>query len=146
MAGLDWDEFERLLTIDLINLPARHVVMLGDHPYLVTFSQLVDHIAVETVSNHWLTGQQRLTPEQEAQLAAAGWQPDSPEHNWWHRLDFPYSSAAAGFAAGLACRTLRIFGQDIATLGYYAWSDRTGRPVELPSLRELHRHADAFHG
>ena len=87
-----------------------------------------------------------MTAEQHEQLVAAGWQPDSSERNWWRRLDFPYSSADAAQAAALICRTLRIYGHDIATLGYYAWSDRTGQPVELPSLRELHRHADAFHG
>ena len=57
MAGLDWDEFERLLAVDLINLPARYTVLLGDKPHLVTISQLVDHLALETIGPSWLTGE-----------------------------------------------------------------------------------------
>lgn len=140
MTGPTWEQFSRQLALDLNRLAASDVVVLGEKNRAVFFAQNPDHLMIEVAGNEVLTGDDRLAPEQEQQLAADGWQPNGPERTWWFRLPFPATSAQAAQASELICRALRLLGNaDLATMRYDAWSYADDTNITPTALRELTR-------
>ena len=110
-----WSAFEARLTASLAALPAQgYLILEHDLPesdegsHFVQFARSRAGVLAEAVSNLYLAGNRCLDPEQEAALAALGWEAPHPRskhrRNWSHRWRTPTPDAEA---AALAVRSLR---------------------------------------
>jgi hypothetical protein len=95
---LDWNDFAKRLTIELLRLPVRAFLIVeapGGLPYAQAM-RTEDGLEAEAVSSAFLP--RPLSPAQERRLAALGWQrPDERgggdgaggevRRNWWYRFD-----------------------------------------------------------
>ncbi|GAA4073145.1 SseB family protein [Actinomadura miaoliensis] len=97
---MDWNDFAKRLTIELLRLPVRAFLIVeapGGLPYTQAM-RTEESLQAEAVSSAFLP--RPLSPGQERRLAALGWQrPDEhgrgggdgadgeERRNWWHRFD-----------------------------------------------------------
>ena len=111
--GMGWPEFERRLASSLASLPAVAYLIVetrhgGHSTRYVQFAREEEGLLAEAVSNHYLSEDAKLAPEQDLVLDLLGWDlPDAParhEHNWERQFDLP---VPFGDVASLAVRTLR---------------------------------------
>ena len=162
VVGPTWDEFQAALAGALPTLSADQCLVLSvrgtgveDVPgppgssYYVQFVVVEGGLRAEAVSNSFLAGEERLSPEAQVRLVGLGWQP--PTHlpgeeeedptgspNYFHDHHDPVRPEEV---AATAVTTLReVYGAtDPAALSYLAF-DQDGTEFELPALRVGHQH------
>lgn len=99
----------------LCRRPGRWILIAEDAARPARFWQALAYedgsLVVETVSNHYLEGDDRLTSSQEEALVSIGWdRPDPPRWPNWSWVE-PTTSPAVDEAAVMAAATLRrVFG------------------------------------
>jgi hypothetical protein len=136
----EWSRFASALNSALAALPAQGVLIVGDRvngQYFVQYAHGGDHIRAEAAGGPDEAGRPNLTEQQGAELAAIGWQPPDQRHfNWWHRLDWPATSAQYAALAEMSARALsEAYGvASPATLEYESWIDGTLQPLDFPQL------------
>ncbi len=139
-----WTAFEGRLTDVLGALTENQFLVLTakSKPIYVQFSCQGSYgFRVETVSNKFLHGNERLTAEQKAMNLSLGWS-EPGEHSPNYYMDAPKSLPAD--AARLAVRTLveTWYLHHPGLLSYQAF-DRSGQAILLPTLRTMHQPAAA---
>jgi hypothetical protein len=147
-ARLDWNDFARRLTIELMRLPVRSYLIVQDPsglPY-VQAMRLDEEMDAEAVGSAFLP--RPLAPGQERRLTVNGWErPDEKDRrNWWCLVSLIDRSGRP--AADLAERCAALAGRMIAAfrdvygvrspvdLVYQASNtdDELAGPMDLPGL------------
>jgi hypothetical protein len=143
---LDWSDFARRLTVELMWLPERSFLIVQGEtglPYVQAL-RTQDTLEAEAVGSAFLP--EPLAPQQERRLTVNGWErPGDPDtENWWSRVTMnerngrPVPDQAERCAA-LALRMVAAFrdAYDVPSpdeLVYHAGDGHTGEPLELPGL------------
>lgn len=143
---MDWSDFARRLTMELMWLPERSFLIVqggGGLPYVQAMRSR-DALEAEAVGSAFLP--EPLAPQQERRLTVNGWEhPADPEReNWWSHVPLNGRSGRPARdrherCAALAQRMVAAFrdAYDVASpldLMYQAGDGETGEPLDLPGL------------
>ncbi len=119
----------------LCERPGRWILIVecGPHRYWQALAFEDGSLVTEVISNHWIEGEDRLTPGQEERLCDLGWSsPEPPRRPNWTRVEPTTSPDVAG-AARQAAETLRqVFGAeglDNIGMKLFSSSTRGGTPA-----------------
>jgi hypothetical protein len=139
-----WAEFENGLAAEIPLMREHDTVVLTHDGYYVQLTQNAESLTAEAVSNAFLKGERRLTPEQNEMLAKLGWNAPEPppgQENWWSELPWPAGSTAGREFARRITRTLRdVYGiPGPADLSYRAWHYLTNEQLEWPLFTGLRK-------
>lgn len=163
--GRSWDEFTTDLAAALASLAEDQCLVLSvrgtgvegrpgsrGSSYYVQFVATDYGLRAEAVSNSFLVGAERISPEAQIRLVGLGWQPPthppgqedvdpegSPNYFHDHQAPVPFAEVAS-----TAVATLRdVYGaSEPATLTYLAF-DASGRELEFPGLGVEHEASPA---
>jgi hypothetical protein len=143
---LDWNDFARRLTVELMWLPEQSFLIVqgaGGLPYVQAMRSR-DTLEAEAVSSAFMP--EPLAPQQERRLTVNGWErPADPERdNWWSRVPMTDRSGRPladrnEACAALALRMVAAFrdAYDVPSpldLVYEAGDSETGEQLEMTGL------------
>ena len=124
-AGWDAGEVERTITMAefaeavgavlraISERPGRWIVITESGPYRYWQALAYEDgaLVAEVISNHWIDGDLRWTPDQEIRLQELGWIcPDPPHRPNWSRVETTTSPDVAGVAQQAVDTLRQVFG------------------------------------
>jgi hypothetical protein len=119
----------------LCESPGRWVLIAesGPYRYLQALAFEDGALITEVVSNHWIEGNFRWTPEQERQLQDLGWAcPDPPGRPNWLRVESTTSPDLPGVADQAVQTLQQVFGiqdEDSLKIKQFSSPNRGGTPA-----------------
>ncbi|GAA2413709.1 hypothetical protein GCM10010191_24360 [Actinomadura vinacea] len=142
---MDWNDFAKRLTIELLRLPVRSFLIVqatGGLPYVQVLREW-NALEAEAVGSAFLP--RALSPSQERRLTVLGWEPpeDPDTQNWWSwvplvdRSGRPVSDQAercAGLAGRMVAAFREVYGTDSPLDLVYQAGHNDGRALALPGL------------
>ena len=113
----EFEEGLECLLTSLCSRPGRWILVAEDAARPNHFWQALafedGSLVTEIVSNHYLSGNDRWTGRQEAELVALGWErPDPPRRPNWTHVEYTTSPEVAEVAAQAVESMRRVFGLD----------------------------------
>ncbi|GAB1644197.1 TY-Chap domain-containing protein [Krasilnikovia sp. MM14-A1259] len=110
MEPKSWNQLQQELAAEIIRMKEGDTVILLSGERFVQMRQGADTLKAEAVSNRWLPTHLQLTPEDEREMVALGWQPPEPDlgfHNWRSSTEWPLRTQDAEQLSERLIATLR---------------------------------------